>query len=123
MAGMLNYTDEPRWTYSKPTEKPQVGKPKNLGTERKSYNLPAIDVQSARRNFPGYSEAQCYTLTDMRRGDYSGTTETDSQFKEEMLIRRGYPEMDAKGGPTGYTKIYQTSGGTGRPWKSTSKRS
>lgn len=89
---------EPRYKYAKPTEKPQFGKanqPSNEGSTLSAhiaaYKLPAIDVDTARRNFPGYTESQCYTLDDMRMGDISGTTETDS---------------DTDKGSGGYTKIY-----------------
>jgi len=118
---------EPRYRYAKPTDKPQLGKPPHLDTDINNYNLPVIDVQTEKRNFPGYSEANYFSLTDIRQGDYSGTTETDSTFKEdeatEMMIRRGYLQPDRQGGRTGYTKINQTSGGPGRSWKSTSNNS
>lgn len=43
-----------------------------------SYRLSVCDVQSSRRNFPGYMEAQVYSLDELRGGDTSGHTETDN---------------------------------------------
>lgn len=56
-----------------------------------SYKLPTTDQDKERRNFPGYSEHKVYSLEDLRQGDTSGTTETDSK-------------TDPKGSG-GYTKI------------------
>src|SRR6266436_3460985 len=80
MSGMTS-GPEPRWTYGRPTEKPQFGKPPDLGTDINSYSLPAIDTQTERRNFPGYGEAQYLTMADLqdKTQDSSGTTETDSE--------------------------------------------
>lgn len=47
------------------------------GTDINAYNLPVCDVQSQRRNFPGNTEAQYFTLVDIIEGDTFGTTETD----------------------------------------------
>lgn len=65
-----------------------------------SYNLPVCDVQSERRNFPGTTEAQYFTLVDIVEGDTAGTTETDSKT--------------APSSP-GYTRINKTSG-PGSKW-------
>ncbi len=81
----------PRYTYTSPAIKTQPGLPPELGYHIEEYKLPAIDVQTARRNFPGYTEAQVYTLDEIRGGDTWGTTETDSDT---------HPQ-----GSGGYTKI------------------
>lgn len=83
---------EPRYKYTSPSLKTQFGKPPELGTDIASYKLPACDVDTHRRNFPGYTESVPYSLDEMRMGDISGTTETDSK-------------TDPKGSG-GYTKIY-----------------
>ena len=57
-----------------------------------SYKLPVCDVDTKRRNFPGYSEENVFTLSDIMGGDESGTTDTDSK-------------TDPKGSD-GYTTIY-----------------
>jgi hypothetical protein len=61
-----------------------------------AYKLPITDQDTERRNFKGYDKAEVYTLEDMRKGDSSGTTETDSK-------------TDPKGSG-GYTKINQKHG-------------
>lgn len=85
-----------RYSYAKPAEKAQHGKPAELGTDIDRYKLPAIDVQTTRRNYPGYAENQYFSLEDIRGGDISGSTETDSVT---------HPQ-----GSGGYTKINQKSG-------------
>lgn len=52
-------------------------------TNIESYNLPICDVQTQRRNFPGYSESQVYSLADLQMGDTSGTTDTDSKTSSQ----------------------------------------
>ena len=54
-----------------------------------------IDVRNERRNFPGYREANVFSLTDMQGGDSSGTTDTDAKT-HEMSEYEG----------SGYTNIY-----------------
>jgi hypothetical protein len=49
------------------------------GNKIESYKLPAMDCQEERRNFPGYEEKEYYTLDEIRKGDQSGITETDSK--------------------------------------------
>lgn len=96
---------EPRYKYAKPTERSMPGKPAHRSSEGSTltahiadYKLPAIDVQVARRNFPGYTESQPYSLDEIRMGDISGTTDTDSKTDKE------------KGeGKEGYTRIYSKS--------------
>jgi hypothetical protein len=87
---------EPRWTYAKPTEKAQPGMPKQLGYDIKAYNLPVIDVQTEKRNFPGYTEANYYSLDEIRMGDESGTTETDDATAPKS---GGYTTINKKSGP------------------------
>ncbi|SRR5258708_25862421 len=89
-------TDPPRWTYSKPTVKSQPGLPTELGTDIESYKLPVVDVDTSRRNYPGYDKQEVYTMEDIQQGDISGTTETDSST---------HPQ-----GSGGYTKINQKMG-------------
>ena|SRR5258708_4557437 len=93
---------EPRYKYAKPTERGMPGKPAHRSSEGstltahiKDYKLPACDVDVQRRNFPGYTESQPYSLDEIRMGDISGTTETDSK-------------TDPKGSG-GYTRIYSKS--------------
>lgn len=59
-----------------------------------SYNLPATDVCTARRNFPGYSEDTYYTYAELIQGDSSGTTETDS--KTGTKGSAGYTRINSK---------------------------
>lgn len=59
-----------------------------------SYNLPATDVCTARRNFPGYSEDTYYTYAELIAGDSSGTTETDS--KTDTKGDGGYTKINSK---------------------------
>lgn len=61
-----------------------------------SYNLPVCDVQEKKRNFPGYTESQVYTLDELRGGDTSGTTDTDSKTSSQ--------------GDEGSTRIYNKRG-------------
>lgn len=61
------------------------------GSELSSYKLPVTDVQTDKRNFPGYAVEMEYSLAEICEGDTSGTTETDS--------------VTHKGGGSGYTKI------------------
>jgi len=89
-----------RWTYTRPTEKPQPKKEPITSYDIDDYGLPVIDTQTQRRNFPGYTESQVYSLADLQMGDTSGTTETDSAT---------HPQ-----GSGGYTKINQKSGPTSR---------
>lgn len=85
---------EPRYTYAKPTEKPQHGKPPELGYNIEAYKLPVTDTQTERRNFPGYTEAQVYSLDELRDGDTGGTTETDS--KTDPKGSGGYTKINSK---------------------------
>jgi len=98
-----------RWTYQRPTEKPQPKKEPITSYDIDDYGLPVIDVQTQRRNFPGYTESQVYSLADLQMGDTAGTTETDS-FTEPK-------------GSGGYTRINKKSGRSQHvPIKSTSAR-
>lgn len=74
------------------------------------YKLPVIDTETQRRNFPGYEKKQYYTLEEIRKGDPSGTTDTDSKTDD--------PDED----DAGYTNINKKKGPTMRPWKSSSPR-
>jgi len=94
----------PRYTYAKPTDKAQHGMPANPGTDIENYYLPVIDTQTERRNFPGYTEAEYFTMVDIQEGDQSGATDTDAATHKMMGKNTG----------GGYTKINQTSGPTGR---------
>ena len=89
-----------RYTYARPTEKPQPKKEPITSYNIDDYGLPVIDVQTARRNFPGYAEAQVYSLEDMQGGDISGATDTDAYTHE----------MKGKNSGGGYTKINQRMG-------------
>src|SRR5437016_1765361 len=86
----------PRYTYTSPPIKTQPGLPKELGTNIESYRLPVTDVQTHRRNYLGYTESQPFSLEDIRGGDISGSTETDSATETK--------------GSGGYTKINQKKG-------------
>lgn len=57
------------------------------------YKLPIIDVCDQRRNFPGYTEEQVYSLADIQQGDTSGTTETDSKTAPKS---GGYTRINSK---------------------------
>lgn len=91
---------EPRYDYASPTIKQQFGKPPALGYDIAEYGLPAIDVQSEMRNFPGYTEANYYSLENIQDGDISGATDSDSATEK-------LPGRNTGGG---YTKINQKSG-------------
>ena len=58
------------------------------------YNLPICDVDSERRNFPGFTEQEFFTLADIQQGDSSGTTETDS--KTDPKGSGGYTKINSK---------------------------
>lgn len=89
--------DTPRYTYAKPTEKSQSGKPRELGTEIESYRLPVIDVDTQKRNFPGYAESHFYSLDEIRQGDDSGTTESDVNAPEMYgESEEGYSTINKK---------------------------
>lgn len=45
----------------------------------KDYKLPVTDVDTAKRNFPGYEKKQWYSLDELRAGDIGGTTDSDSE--------------------------------------------
>lgn len=45
------------------------------------YGLPVIDVQTKKRNFPGYTDSVPYSLGDMQRGEPEGTTQTTKRKK------------------------------------------
>lgn len=85
---------EPRYDYAAPTIKKQFGKPPALGYDIAAYKLPDIDVQTQMRNFPGYTESQPYSLDDIRMGDTSGTTETDS--KTDPKGSGGYTRINSR---------------------------
>lgn len=106
---MANMTSgkEPRWTYASPTEKAQHGKPAALGESIAEYDLPEINVDVERRNFPGCETNQYFTLEDIQSGDDSGATDTDVATHK----------MSGKNTGGGYTTINQTSGSRGRPTK------
>lgn len=91
------------YSYAKPTEKPTLGKPAITSNDIADYNIPAIDTQTARRNFPGYSEAQYYSAEEVWSGDTSGTTDTDSTISDQ--------------GDESRTRIYSKQGPKGRPTK------
>lgn len=63
------------------------------GPDISSYSLPITDVDTTKRNFPGYAMEMEYSLEEIIAGDSSGTTETDSKT---------YPK-----GSGGYSKINQ----------------
>jgi len=121
MAGMLDYTKEPRWSYPSNREaKPSGMMPKKQweGVQTTTseymadYKLPATDVQTERRNFAGYTEENFVTqdmLTD-KVGDVYGSTDTDT-FTDPYT-----------NGPRNYTKINQRPGKPGRSWSSSSPR-
>lgn len=83
------------------------------GDSIKGYELPVIDVDTARRNFPGYEKKQWVTLDEWRDGDYAGSTDTDSSTDD----RKDNPHFKIK-----YTKLNQKKGLKMRPFKSSSKR-
>lgn len=58
-----------------------------------SYVLPVIDVDNQRRNFPGYTESQPFSLAEILQGDESGTTETDSKTAPKS---GGYSKINSK---------------------------
>lgn len=77
-SGIEKTSTKTNYSYAKPTEKQQHGLAENCGTDIQQYELPLCDVDVQRRNFPGYAEKKVYSLDDIRMGDTSGTTETDS---------------------------------------------
>lgn len=60
----------------------------------KEYNLKGTDVDKSRRNFPGYTEKQYFTLQDIQSGDTAGTTETDS--KTDPKGSGGYSKINSR---------------------------
>lgn len=44
-----------------------------------SYTLPVKKVENMRRNIPPVSIKTYYSLEDLRKGDTSGTTDTDTK--------------------------------------------
>jgi hypothetical protein len=95
---------EPRYKYAKPSPRSMPGKPAHRSSEGstlsahiKDYKLPAIDVDVSLRNFPGYTESQPYSLDDIRMGDISGTTETDS--KTDPKGSGGYTRINSRAKP------------------------
>lgn len=96
-------SEEPmRYTYAKPTEKPQHGKPAYPGRDDIfNYKLPITDVDTdtSVRNFPSYTKKEYFDLVDIQEGESQpdtffkgGTTETDS--------------VTATKGSGGYTRVY-----------------
>jgi hypothetical protein len=81
----------------------------------KGYKLPVTDVDTARRNFPGYEKKQWYNLEELREGDYGGTTDTDSETDVKT------PGVGPYNNKTGYSKI-QGKSAKMRPFKSSSAR-
>ena len=65
----------------------------DLGTNISSYKLPIVDTQKDKRNFPGYERRVVYSLEDLKKGDTSGTTETDSATDSPDP---GYTEINKK---------------------------
>jgi hypothetical protein len=64
------------------------------------YDLPVTDVDTARRNFPGFNEGQYCSIEDLQKGDTEGTTDSDSDTDPP------YP---------GYTRLNkELTGGLGR---------
>lgn len=55
-----------------------------------AYKLPCTDQDKERRNFPGYEEYTPYSLEDIRRGDDSGTTDTDYETHKMGPGHGGY---------------------------------
>lgn len=68
-----------------------------------SYKLSVKDCTN-----PTFNKKQYYSLDELRKGDLSGMTETDSKTSGK------------EDGP--YTSINKKSGPGGRPWKSSAKR-
>ena len=79
------------------------------------YKLPVTDVDTAKRNFPGYEKKQWYTLDELRSGDIMGTTDTDSETDKKVGGVKPYNKSEA------YTKI-QRKGPKMRGFKSSSPR-
>ena len=85
-------------SYAKPTEKPILGKHITTSYDIADYGLPVIDVDTERRNFPGYGMAQHYSMEEIMQGDSSGTTETDATNPDERYERGdGYTTINSKG--------------------------
>lgn len=73
----------------------------------KDYELPVTDVQTDRRNFPGYAEANYFTLQDIATGDTPGTTDTDAEtHKSSDYVHSGYTKTYAA-----YKNASRTKGG------------
>lgn len=50
------------------------------GVERSAYSLPISNVDTDKRNFPGFTKEFEYTMDDLINGqDSAGTTDTDSE--------------------------------------------
>ena len=81
----------------------------------KGYKLPVCDVDTEKRNFPGYEEKQWYSLDEIRDGDFFGTTDTDEKTDKKDSYHGPYQ------GKGGYSKINRKAGPTMRPYKSSSQ--
>ncbi len=79
------------------------------------YKLPVIDTQEQKRNFPGYEEKQWYTLSELREGDYGGTTDTDAETDIKA------PGVGPYHTQSGYAKG-QNKNAKMRPFKTSSPR-
>jgi hypothetical protein len=90
--GIEGSSTKTNYSYAKPGVKPQYGKTPLLGYDIENYKLPDIDVDTERRNFPGYTQSQPYSLDEIRQGDISGTTETDS--KTDPAGSAGYTRIN-----------------------------
>lgn len=90
----------------------------NSGTTQGTEKLPVIDVDRAKRNFPGYEKNQWYNLAELKEGLRAGTTETDSQTEESEDHR--YKNSLYQDKDYGYAG-QQKSGKGGRPWKMSAK--
>lgn len=64
------------------------------GPDISAYSLPITDVDTTKRNFPGYTMELEYSLDEIIQGDSSGTTETDS--KTDTKGSKGYSKINQK---------------------------
>jgi hypothetical protein len=85
------------------------------GDSIKGYKLPVCDVDTEKRNFPGYDKKQWYNLAELREGDYGGTTDTDADTDVKA------PGVGPYNNKSGYAKG-QNKNAKMRSFKSSSPR-
>jgi hypothetical protein len=77
---------------------PSTGLSKVSGITMDDYHLPVTDVQTARRNFPGYTVEESTTMQDLVTGETEGTTDTDYATHKHYGEESGYTKINKKSG-------------------------